>query len=84
MSFLASRLRASQRPALRAMPSCRGGASSLLRLIPRPAAGSYQTRRTAHGWMGALGLAATPVQPSTRGADAADHGFAPSRWLIGH
>jgi hypothetical protein len=42
------------RPARRATPCCRGGASSLLRLIPRPPLfGQPLSLRATPSWMGA-------------------------------
>lgn len=66
------------RRARRATPSCRGGASSMLRLAqpatPRPANLSTWLSRAA-SVLAPPAAQAVAVRPSE---------FAPSRWLVGH
>ena len=82
MPLITPRAKRSARPALRAAPSCRGGASSLLRLVP-PAThlGQSLVLREAQAWGGRSGsLAGSPADVASIPHPI---GFAPSRWLLG-
>lgn len=82
MPLFQSRLHRSARPPRRANPSCRGGASSLLRLA-QPAAtrrGGFENSMStwlarAAGVLAPVGAPVLTVRPSE---------FAPSQWLVGH
>ena len=76
------RSRRTRRLARPAMPSCRGGVSSLLRL-GQPAvsvAGSRSIQVTA--WLARAAGVLTPVPART--LDVRPSEFAPSQWLVGH
>ncbi|CAN7587095.1 hypothetical protein [Rhizobacter sp. LjRoot28] len=75
----ATRTRCLARPA---MPSCRGGVSSLLRL-----AQPVSPRKSSHGmdvsgWFARAASVLTPLPGQV--LDVRPSEFAPSQWLVGH
>jgi len=66
----------------KAAPSCRGGASSMLRLTPAVAERQGLTGKSLSGW---LARAASVLSPLAHESVAVcPNEFAPSRWLVGH
>jgi hypothetical protein len=66
----------------KAAPSCRGGASSLLRLAPPVSTRQGLAGKNLSGW---LTRAASVLSPSASASvQVRANEFAPSRWLVGH
>ena len=63
-----------------AMPSCRGGASSLLRLAQPAASAARGTQVTA--WLARAASVLTPIPAQALHVRPSE--FAPSQWLVGH
>lgn len=77
------RSRRTRRLARPAMPSCRGGASSLLRLAqPVASSGTASRGIQVTAWLARAASVLTPVPALALNVRPSE--FAPSQWLVGH